>query len=173
VQIPEDIAKYLIKDEIIDRQFDLKEQIVFTSTKRMFIKRGNFIRDIGYDHISSIELQEKRKWWLFYIGVVIILCSFLIRQFPSPSWASYFPESRLMYSDSQPWFYYAVGVVLAIVGFRSKTLNVELKIVGASQEQILSGGKAVLYDLLQVTNERRFHSKSNLPEVSEPTHESQ
>lgn len=165
MQIPEDIAKYLIKDEIIDKQFDLKDQIVFTSTKRMFIKRGNFFRDISYDHISSIELQEKRKWWLFYIGVVIIVVSFLIHQSPSPSWALDSPEGRLMYSYGQPWYYYILGVVLAIIGFRSKKLNVELKISGISQEQILSGGKAVLYDLLQVINERRFQSKSNLPDT--------
>lgn len=165
MQIPEDIAKYLIKDEIIDGQFDLKEQIVFTSTKRMFIKRGNFFRDISYDHISSIELQEKRKWWLFYVGVVIIVGSFIIRQSPSPSWASYSPESRLMYSYGQPWFYYILGVVLAIIGFRSKTLNVEFKITGVSQGQILSGRKKVLHDLLQVINERRFQSKTNIPDT--------
>jgi len=163
MQIPEDIAKHLMKDEIVDRQFDLKEQIVFTSTNRVFIKRGNFVRDIGYDHISSIELRVKRNWWLFYVGVVIILVSFLIRQFPSPSWASNSPESRLMYSYGQPWFYYILGVILAIVGFRLKTLNVELKIAGLSQEQILSGEKVVLYDLLQIINERRFHYKSKIP----------
>jgi len=78
-----------------------------------------------------------------------------------------------MHSYGQPWFYYTLGVVLAIVGFRLKTLNVELKIAGVSQEQILSGEKAVLYDLLHVINERRLYSKNNLPEINESTHESQ
>ncbi|GAG96828.1 unnamed protein product, partial [marine sediment metagenome] len=62
INIPKDVEKYLVKDEIVDKQFQLKDRNVFTSTNRMFIKKGNTVRDISYAHISSIESQVKRKW---------------------------------------------------------------------------------------------------------------
>jgi hypothetical protein len=59
--IPEVVRKYLVKDEIVDEYFELKSHSVFASAHRLFIKNGDNVKDISYAHISTIELQEKRR----------------------------------------------------------------------------------------------------------------
>ena len=169
IEIPEDVTKYLVKDEIVDKRFDLNQQTVFTSAKRLFIKRGSTVKDFSYSHVSDVELKIERKWWLFYAGVAIIVGSFLIRLFDTPSWADNFPASRLMYSYGVPWFYYILGLILGIVGYLSKTLSIKLSVAGLSEDQILSGNKVTLNSLFQLLNERRFQLTSDIPMKSKST----
>ena len=62
IEILKDIAKYLVRDEIVDKQFDLKDQTMFTSTRRLLIKKSNTVRDISYAHISGMELKSIPSW---------------------------------------------------------------------------------------------------------------
>ncbi len=158
IDIPKEIEKYLVKDEIVDKQFELKDHNVFTSTYRMFIKGGNTVRDISYTHISSIELQVKRKWLIIIIGIVLIAGTFYVRQFDPPSWAIGAP-GRLMYGHGSfgGWFYYILGVVLIIIGFIRKTLSIKFSVAGIPEEQVLLGDKDTLDALFRLVNERRFN----------------
>ena len=64
MEIPKEIDRYIVKDELLEKQFSLsgifeiKGTNVYATNKRLFVKRGNTIRDISYDHISSIMMKE-------------------------------------------------------------------------------------------------------------------
>lgn len=159
IDIPKDVDKYLVKDEIVDEQFVLEDQSVFTSTKRIFIKRSNTVRDISYAHISSLELQVKRKWLIIIIGIILIAGTFYLRQYDPPSWAIGAP-GRLMYGYDGSfggWFYYILGVVLIIIGFRRKTTSIKLSVAGLTEEPVLSGHKDKIDALFRLINEHRFN----------------
>lgn len=162
INIPKEVEKYLIKDEIVDKQFTLKDCNVFASANRIFIKKGNTVRDISFAHISSIESQVKRKQLIIIIGIVLIIGTFYLRQFNTPSWVLEGlggSAVRLMYGYGGGWFYYILGVVLIIIGFIWKTLSVKVSVAGLYEEQVLLGDKNTLDALLRLVNERRLQEK--------------
>jgi hypothetical protein len=167
IDIPKDVEKYLVKDEIVDNKFDLNDYFVFTSTFRMFIKGTYTVRDIAYSHISSLELQTKRKWLLIVICIVLIATTFYLRQQDPVSWLSGISFGRLLYgygSDGSlgGWFYYVLGAVLIIVGYRWKTPSIKFRVAGLTGEQVLSGKKDTVDALFRLLNERRFNPSNKV-----------
>ena len=59
MDIPKDIEKYLVRDEIVDKQFDLKDLTVFTSIKRLFIEV--FILVLN-SFSSRLKLAGRVRW---------------------------------------------------------------------------------------------------------------
>ena len=173
INVPKDVKKYLVQDEVIDNQFRLKNQSVFTSINRMFIKTGNTVRDISYAHISSLQLLEKRKWLVTVIGFLVIVATFCIRQFDPPSWANISPFSRLMYGYGDGWgggwAYYILGVILIISGYIWKSSSIKCSVAGISGELVLSGSKNRIDVLFQTLNERRFKNSDEKPMNSQST----
>ena len=45
IDTPKVIEKYLVRDEIIERQFNLQNRTAYASTRRLFIKKGNTVLD--------------------------------------------------------------------------------------------------------------------------------
>ena len=167
IDIPRDIAEYLVGDEVINRQFTLKDRNVFASTSRLFIKKGHTVRDIGYAQISSIESQARRKWLIVIIGILLIAYSYSIQtdlydllvMFPRG------PEQRLI--DSGFGWLVAIiwdrggiiGFFFLVFGFFRKTQRIQISVVGISRRQELSGDKDTLDALCRLVDERRPQTK--------------
>ncbi len=177
IYVPKDVKQYLIRDEIVDKQFDLKDQTVFTSTNRLFIKKGNTVRDISYAHISSIESQARRKWLTVFIGILLIVInylslSYLLIIFPHG------PEWRLIHSGYVLLdflgmiilnFWGIIGFFLLIFGFFRKTQRIKFSVVGMSREQKLSGNKDTLDALFRLVSQRRVQLSNTTSEIKDST----
>ena len=172
INIPADVEKYLVKDEIVDKEFDFKDRNVFATANRLIIKHGNTVKDISFAHISSMESRVKRNWLIIIIGIVIILGAFYLRQLDPPSWASAYPWSRLLYgaygddSDWGGWVYYISGVIAIIVGSRLKIRSVKLSVAGLSEAQVFVGGEYTVDAFFRLVNERRLQIKTNQAQVT-------
>lgn len=138
LDIPKDIEKYLVRDEIIEKVFKLNGQTAYASTNRMFFKRGGTVRDISYAHISSIEFKSSFKWSVILVGILAGIAGYFLQQNNPLGWALIF-----------------AGVVLIIGGFFWKSQRVKLTVVGMSEEWKLSGQKATLDSLFRLIRERR------------------
>ncbi len=137
--IPKDIEKYLVKDEIVEKRFNLKEGCaVFATNKRLFIKKGNLVRDIDYSHISSIEFKAQRSWVALVAGILLVVLSFISEQ-----WVGDFR-----------WILLIVGIALFIVGFR-RNEKIALAVVGLAEERKLSGKSSELDALFKLIREKR------------------
>ena len=137
--IPRDIEKYLVKDEIVERRFNLKEgNTVFATNKRLFIKKGNLVRDIDYSHISSIEFKAQRSRVALVAGILFVMLSFISEQ-----WVGDFR-----------WILLIVGIALFIVGFK-RNEKITLAVVGLAEEQELSGERSKLDALFKLIREKR------------------
>lgn len=175
IEIPEDIQKYLVQDEIIDNHLVLKEHDlfnitqVFISANRLLIKSGNDTKDIRFSHISSLKLYAKRHWFIVIIGIVFIVGTLYARQIDNPPyWATIGPWGRLMYDQGSfgGWFYYIIGGILIILGLLWTSPSIKFNVAGISEEQVLSGKKDKIDKLFKLVNERRFNQSNINPERS-------
>jgi hypothetical protein len=168
VSIPEDVKKYLLKDEVIDKQFELGDRNVFASANRIFIKMDNTVIDFSFAHISNIEWQEKRKWKFVIIGIMLVVVTLCLEQLYPLEFTSSTTYGRTVYSqgDVVKAFFITLGVGLIIFGYR-KTRRVKISVEGLSEEQIFKiskSNKGILYAFFRLVNERRIRFKSNQPQ---------
>ena len=145
--IPKGIEKYLLRDEIVEKEFTLRHRFALTgykaygSNKRLFIKHGNTIRDVDYQHISSIELKQERDPGGVIIGLILLAGGAI---------AVYF---GLMY-----WWVWAViglGLILFILGLM-RTQSIEMTVVGLALPLKLSGHRSELDSLFKLVREKRI-----------------
>ena len=164
INVPKDVKRYLVKHEKIDEHLCLKDTDVFTTSHKMFIKKGDTVRKINFAHISRIESFVTRNWLIISIGIVVIVGTFFLRAFEPPSWASSYPWTRLLYgygdSDGGGWTYYILGLVLITLGIISKTPRVKLCVEDPFDELVFSGHKPTLDKLFQLVNERSVQVKT-------------
>ncbi len=58
-------------DEVIEREFKLDKQWnAYASTRRMFLKKRSTVRDIDYNHISSIQFTSNPNWVVVLAGML-------------------------------------------------------------------------------------------------------
>ena len=138
IDTPKVIEKYLVRDEIIERQFNLQNRTAYASTRRLFIKKGNTVLDISYDHISSIEFTSNINWIVILVGILAGVVGYFLQQNTMLGWALI-----------------VAGVVLTIAGFIWKIQRVKLSVVGLSDAVELSGQKQTLDSLFRFVRERR------------------
>lgn len=152
-RIPKDIEKYLVKDETIEKHFHLRKRFalrgddLYASNKRLFIKQGDTLRDVSYEHIASIEFKQKRNWiavalgaLLATIGLQVILCGSI--------------ELIPFVNNSNAFILLAVGFILLLLGFL-RSQYIELTVVGLNKPIPLSGHKSVLDSLFRFVREKR------------------
>jgi len=138
IDIPKDIEKYLVRDEVVEQKFRLKGQTAYASTHRLFIKKGGTVRDISYTHISSIEFKSRPQWLLILIGILSGVTGYFLQQNNTLGWALIF-----------------AGIILIIGGFLWKSQQVELSVVGMTEPWKLSGQRDTLDSLFRLVRERR------------------
>jgi hypothetical protein len=151
--------KYLATDEIVTKEFKLKDQDVLTTSTRLFNRNNNNVRYIDYANISSIELSVNRQLLITIIGILLIDVTLCLQQFEPPSWVVGSLPGKLMwgYSDGGS-AYIIVGAVLILIGFLWKTLSVKFKTAPPHNEFVLLGDKNTLDALARIVNERRIQA---------------
>jgi len=138
IDIPKDIEKYLVRDEVVEKKFKLRGQTAYASTNRLFIKKGGTVRDISYAHISSIEYKSNFRSSVILVGTLAGIAGYFLQQTSALGWALIF-----------------AGVVLITGGFYWKSQQVKLSVVGMSEPWRLSGQRETLDSLFRLVRERR------------------
>ncbi|MFC2021660.1 hypothetical protein ACFLTR_00370 [Chloroflexota bacterium] len=168
IDIPKELEKYLLRDETVDNQFGLKDQTVYASKNRLFLAKGNKVRDISYIHISSIELETKPTWSRVIWGIILVGMTFI-------PWGESTPLGRLFMSYGTFSTVFTLGIILLgiflfVAGFLWKNHYIELNVAGMSKTVVLRGDKDNTNDLFRLVNERRFNASNiNSNEFSEET----
>ncbi len=140
IDVPKEIEKYLVSDEVVEKEFKLDKQwTAYASTRRMFLKRRSTVRDIDYNHISSIQFKPNPNWVVVLAGILSGAVGYFLQQYSALGWALIF-----------------AGIVLLIAGaFVWKQQQVKLSVVGLSEEIIFSGHTDTLDSLFRLIRERR------------------
>jgi hypothetical protein len=144
--MPKKIEEYLARDEIIEEEFDLRGRFalsgckVFASNKRLFIIRGNSIKDIDYGHVASIELKEEGSLPAVVMGLVCLVAGIVVRFVGFTQW----------------WVWALVGLGLAVfISGLLKTQFVKLVVVGVPGGETLSGYRSGLDALFRIVREKK------------------
>ncbi len=140
IDVPKEIEKYLVRDEFIEKEFKLDKQwTAYASTRRMFLKKGSTVRDIDYNHISSIQFKSNPNWVVVLAGILAGAVGYFLQLNSALGWALVF-----------------AGIVLIVGGvFIWKQQQIELSVVGLSQAFQLSGHRDTLDSLFKIIRERR------------------
>ena len=52
MEVPKEIEKYLVKDEVVEEEFKLDQNLsAYASTIRIILRKRDTLRDIDYQHI--------------------------------------------------------------------------------------------------------------------------
>ena len=139
IDVPKDIEQYLGSDEVVEKEFKLdKQQTAYASTRRLFLKKSNTVKDIDYSHISSIQFKSYPDWFVVLAGILSVAVGHFMQQNSVLGWALIF-----------------AGVVLVIAGsFFYKQQQVELSVEGLSSVFAISGHKGTLNLLFKHIRER-------------------
>ena len=132
----------------------MKDQTVYASKNRLFLTKGNKVRDISYIHISSIELETKPSWLRVIAGIIIVAMAFM-------PWNESTPFGRLFISyGTFSSFFTAGAIILGIflitISFKRKNHYIKLNVAGMSETLVLEGDKDNISALFRVVNERRL-----------------
>ena len=136
--IPKDIEKYLVKDEIIEISFKLHGCSVYASDRRLFLKKGNTVRDFSYSHISSIEFKKYRSFGPMVGGIFLTIFGFIV----------------VVSVNAAGWIGVILGLAIFVAGF-VPTNQVELTVVGLALPIKLSGDMVALDSLFKLIREKR------------------
>jgi len=144
--MPKEIEEYLTRDEIIEKEFYLRGCFalsgykVYASNKRLFIIRGNSIKDIDYSHIASIELKEDGNLPAVVIGLMCLVAGIVVLFLGLTEW----------------WVWALVGLGLAvfILGL-IRTQFMKLVVAGVADAERLSGYRSGLDALFRIVREKK------------------
>ena len=142
--VPKEIEKYLVKDEIIEKEFYLRGRLaltgykVYASNKRLFIMQRNSIKDIDYNHISSIELKQEGSLPAVVVGLMALAAGITV----------------LFLGLTFGWAILACGIVLFILGL-IRTQFVSIVVVGRINPEKLSGYRSELDSLFKIVREKK------------------
>jgi len=145
---PNSIAKYLVADEIIEKDFRLNGgKSLYASNKRLFIKKGNMVRDIDYQHISSIQIIQKRKWIIAVFGIILFIIGCVALADTTDSIIPFI-------NDYIAWALLPFGLILVVAGWMKKQF-VNLTVVGFTVSEKLESNLSNLEDIFKLIREKR------------------
>ena len=91
MDVPKEIEKYLIRDEAVEKEFKLDKQwTAYASTRRMFLKKRSTVRDVDYNHISSIQFTSNPNWVFVLAGILSAAVGYFLQQHSALGWALIF-----------------------------------------------------------------------------------
>ncbi len=131
------INDYLVEGEVIEKEFELNYRAnvmtsnghikMFVSNKRLFIDMGVSVRDIVYDHVSSMMYIYKGWDPLSVVtGMMSIALAIIVRLY-----MEYFRGDQIIDYVSSMMF--LVGSMLIILGLTHKTELMEIDVVGMNK----------------------------------------
>ncbi len=142
IEVPSELEKYLTKDEVVERSFNLKNCKVWATNKRLFVKIGKRVQDVDYNHISSVGFEEKRYYKLIVLGVILFIIAGLFAKLKAPM------QSIAMIC--------LIGIVSIILGIILRKEWLELVVLGFSEPIKFEGSRQELDRLLKIIREKRF-----------------
>ena len=123
--VPREIEKYLIKGEVFERIYKLRDGIVYVTDKRLLIKQGDVISPFAYSHIKGIKHKKCRRCVMLFGGILLIIIAIGVVQILNFLWWNPSVSGLIL-----------VGVLLFIAGFVSQK-RIELLVTGQSSPLIL------------------------------------
>lgn len=147
--IDQQVQDSLTEDEHIRKQFNLKGRQVYETNKRLLVQEGNTVRDLDYNHISSITYRSKRYLHLIALGISLIV------------WGAFM---EYLFAT----FLIIFGLLSIIFGVH-KSKWVEVNVVWVSEPQIFRGERANLDSLVQIIRERQISEHKEEPRKAEDT----
>jgi len=123
--VPREIEKYLIKGEIFERIYKLRDGTVYVTDKRLLIEQGDIISPFAYSHIKNIRHKKCRRCVMLFGGILLIIIAIGVMQILNLLWWNP-PVSGLILA----------GVLIFIAGFVSQK-RIELLVTGQSSPLIL------------------------------------
>lgn len=144
----ERIQKILTEDEAIEHHFNLKNQELYATTKRLIAVKGRNIRDFDYAHISSIAYSSKRYRWLIILGILIAIAGRFLSMPIDDAYIDFSLPSII------------VGIILVIIGIIKKSERLEVNVVGVPESEKYKGSKEDLDSLLRIVREKQKGGKS-------------
>jgi hypothetical protein len=141
---------YLARDEVIEKEFDVRGRFslggykVYATDRRLFIIRGNSIRDIDYNHIASIELKEEGSLPAVVVGLVFLVAGFVVMFLGLREWWT--------------WALMGLGLTVFILGL-IRTQFVKVVVAGVADAEVLSGYRSGLDALFRIVREKRSMEK--------------
>jgi len=146
---PSSITKLLVVDEIIEKDFRLNGgKSLYASNRRLFIKKGSTVRDIDYQHISSIEIKHERKWILLVLGIILFIFGCVVLGDTSDSIITFI-------DDYIAWILLPLGLILIVAGWIKKQF-VSLTVVGFTEPERLESSLSNLEDIFKLLREKRL-----------------
>jgi len=145
--IPKEIQRYLARDETVEKEFHCRDLLgssgcrVYASNKRLFIIRGDSIKDVDYRHIASVELKQEASVPLVVIGVVCLVAGVVVLS--------------LRFNESLAVALIVLGLVVSILGAVIRRQSIKLVIAGVADAETLSGYRSELDALLRIVREKR------------------
>ena len=146
MEVPKEIQKYLVKDEVVEKEFKLDQNSsAYASTIRIILRNRDTLRDIDYQHISSIQFRTRPNWIFVLAGILAGLAGYFVYLNQEFEWALIF-SGPLIFS----------GIILVIVGFFIWTQqHVKLNVVGIPGSIKFSGHRDSLDSLFKLIRERK------------------
>ena len=146
MEVPKEIQKYLVKDEVIEKEFKLDQNLkAYASTFRIILRNRDTLRDIDYQHISSIQFRNRPNWIFIIAGILAGLAGYFVFQNQELESAFIFYGPLIF-----------AGVILMVVGaFIWKQQHVELNVVGVPGSIKFSGHRDALDSLFKLIRERK------------------
>jgi DNA-directed RNA polymerase subunit RPC12/RpoP len=139
--VPRQIQNILARDELVEKDFNVKEYRLYATDRRLIELKGRSIRDFDYAHISSVAYKPKRYLWLIGVGIAIIIFDALL-------------HSKLDYEPFL-WIFLVIGFMLIIIGALFKEEFVEAYVVGVPGSIKYEGSRQTLHSLLQLIREKQ------------------
>ncbi len=148
------VADLMVKDEFIVKTIELKgDSLVYATNKRLFIKRGAYIQDISYQHISSMSIKTTFVIPAIIGGAIIALMGII-------SLSGIIEVISEIVPEVLSWVLTIVGLILVVFGFiKTKVLN--LTVVGMNVPVSLTGAGVKLEDLFIIARENHTTPPAN------------
>ena len=150
-EIPKLVRNILTLGEIVERTFDLKGYSIYATNNRLLTIKRQTIRDFDYSHISSIEYTSQRHWWLFAVGILLILGGTFI---------------AVMSDELTAFYLSALGFIMIFIAAILKPAWVEVCVIGMASPVRWPGSGNELEPLLQIVREKRMNRLEAAPAVT-------
>lgn len=146
------ITEILTKDELIVKKFKLRgrfstrpKMTVYATNMRLIIDRDEYIREISYQHISSMMIKER-------VGLPFILLGVMIALVGGVGLANMVEQISEFLPDALSGAFLVIGLGLLLVGL-IKSKVIAITVTGMSYPVVLYGTRVDLEDIFVIVRD--------------------
>ena len=146
------ITEILTKDELIVKKFKLKgrfsvrpEATVYATNMRLIIDRDEYIREISYQHISSMMIKDR-------VGLPFIILGILIALVGAVGWADMVEQISGFLPDALYGAFSVIGLFFLLFGL-IKSKVIVITVTGMQDPVVLNGTRVDLEDIFVIVRD--------------------